>query len=76
MKILPFFFPLGALIPVGVIMFNFGIPSSSSVYTFRLPFLAAENDLVFCCFGGGSFDARLFFDLEILDLDFGPWVCR
>lgn len=73
MKILPFFFPLGALIPVGVIMFNFGIPSSSSVYGFRLPFLlTAEKDLVFCCFGGGSFDTRLFFDLDILDLDFGP----
>lgn len=43
-------------------MFNFGIPSSFSVYT-RFFFLAGAADLVFCCLGGGAlgfFETLLF----------------
>ena len=37
-------------------MLSFGMPSSSSVYTRFFFFFASEaEDLVFCCFGGGSF---------------------
>lgn len=48
----PFFFPFGSSTPTGVIIFNFGIASSLSVYT-RFFFLTGAVDLVFCCLGGG-----------------------
>ena len=62
-KILPFFLPLGNSTPTGVIIFNFGIPSSSSVYTRRFFFTGPDADLVFCCFGGG---ALIFFEILFL----------
>lgn len=58
----PFFFPFGNSTPTGVIIFNFGIPNSFSVYT-RCFFLVGTADLVFCCLGGGPlgfFETLLF----------------
>ena len=52
-------------------MFNFGIPSSFSVYTlFFLTGLVA--DLVFCCFGGGTL--AFFETLAFVVLDFATFL--
>ena len=72
-KTLPFFFPVGASTPTGVIVLSFGIPSSSSVYVRGFFFLGTDlEDLVFCCFGGGAFelfDTRDFAEVERRELD-------
>lgn len=62
----PFFFPFGKSTPTGVIIFNFGISNSFSVYT-RFFFLVGAMDLVFCCLGGGPFSF-----LETLLVVFAP----